>query len=274
MALPISHLPVTYLFVPGNRPDRFAKALASGADAVILDLEDAVDPQDKDAARNAVRTWLGGAPPDGRVLIRINDETTPWFADDLSLLRQPGLAGVMLPKAESADHVTRAADALAPGGVVVPLIETARGLRAVDAIASAQGVQRLAFGTLDFAVDLNLSGDERGLTAPAIAIAVASRCAERAAPIAGVTAAIRDDEALARDLAWARAVGFTAKLCIHPSQVEAARRALAPSEAEVEWARRVLAAAAQAHGAVQVDGRMVDRPVLLKAQSILDRASH
>jgi citrate lyase subunit beta/citryl-CoA lyase len=265
-------LPLTYLFVPGNRPGRFDKALASGADAVILDLEDAVDPVSKNAARAMIRAWLDTAPRDGRVLIRINDEATPWFADDLDLLRHAGVSGVVLPKTESAGQVTQVAGVLAPGGVVVPLIETARGLRAVDAIAAAEGVQRLAFGTLDFAVDLDLSGDERGLGPPAMAIAVASRCADRAGPIAGVTPEIGDDAALARDLAWARAVGFTAKLCIHPRQVDAVRQALAPSDKDLDWARRVLAAAESGAGAVQVDGRMVDRPVLLKAQSILDRA--
>jgi citrate lyase subunit beta/citryl-CoA lyase len=265
-------LPLTYLFVPGNRPDRFDKALGSGADAVILDLEDAVDPAAKDDARAMIRAWLDAAPRDGRVLVRINDEGTPWFTDDLDLLRHAGISGVVLPKAEEAGQVARVAGVLAPGGVVVPLIETARGLRAVDAIAAAECVQRLAFGTLDFAVDLDLSGDEHGLGPPAMAIAVASRCAGRAGPVAGVTPEIGDDAALARDLAWARAFGFTAKLCIHPRQVDAVRRALAPSDQELDWARRVLAAAGSAAGAVQVDGRMVDRPVLLKAQSILDRA--
>jgi citrate lyase subunit beta / citryl-CoA lyase len=267
-------IPVTYLFVPGNRPDRFAKALAAGADAVILDLEDAVDPAGKEAARAAVAAWLDAGPRDAtRVLVRINDDTSPWFEGDLDLIRRVAVSGVVLPKAERAGQVATVAAVLRPGAVIVPLIETARGLHAVDAIAAAEGVQRLAFGTLDFAVDLNLSGDERGLTAPALAIALASRCAEKAPPVAGVTPAIGDDAALAHDLAFARATGFTAKLCIHPEQVAAARAALAPGPDEIDWARRVIAAAAGGAGAVQVDGRMVDRPVLLKARSILDRAS-
>lgn len=276
--LPLAKLPVTYLFVPGNRPDRFDKALGSGADAIVLDLEDAVEPAAKAMARAAIRDWLAAGPRgETPVLVRINDETTPWFVDDLALLYQGGASGVMLPKAESPALVARVGSTIAAaGGVVVPLIESARGLRAVDGIAAADGVQRLAFGTLDFAVDLDLSGDERGLTGPALAIAVASRCADRAPPIAGVTTEIGDDDAIARDMAWARAVGFTAKLCIHPRQVEAVRRAMAPGEAEIAWARRVVAVArtagGDAVGAVQVDGRMVDRPVLLKAQSILDRA--
>jgi citrate lyase subunit beta/citryl-CoA lyase len=266
-------LPITYLFVPGNRPDRFDKALSSGADAVILDLEDAVAPAEKEAARAAIGAWFGAERPESaRVLIRINDDTTPWFEGDLDLLRRVAAMGVMLPKAERAGQIARVAAALCPGGIVVPLIETARGLRAVDGIAAPDPVQRLAFGTLDFAVDLDLSGDERGLLYPATMIALASRCAEKASPIAGVTPAIDDDDALLRDLAFARAVGFTAKLCIHPCQVAAIHRALAPSESEVDWAKRVLAAAEDSAGVVQVDGRMVDRPVLLKARSILDRA--
>jgi citrate lyase subunit beta / citryl-CoA lyase len=266
-------LPITYLFVPGNRPDRFDKALSSGADAIILDLEDAVAAAEKDAARAAIGAWFGtDRTESARVLIRINNDATPWFEDDLGLLRHVGATGVMLPKAERGEQIARVAGALRPGGIVVPLIETARGLRAVDGIAAADPVQRLAFGPLDFAVDLDLSGDEQGLLYPAMMIALASRCAEKAPPIAGVTPAIGDDDALSRDLAFARAVGFTAKLCIHPRQVAAVRRALAPSESEVEWARRVLAAAEDSAGVVQVDGRMVDRPVLLKARSILDRA--
>ena len=150
------------------------------------------------------------------------------------------------------------------------LIETARGLRAVDEIAAADGVQRLAFGTLDFAADLDLSGDERGLIQPAMMIALASRCAEKAAPI-GCHPAI-DDDALKRDLDFARAFGFTAKLCIHPRQVAAVRRHW-PHSGGTGLARRVIAAAEAGTGAVQVDGRMVDRPVLLKAHAILDRAN-
>jgi citrate lyase subunit beta/citryl-CoA lyase len=262
---------VSYLFVPGSRPDRFAKALAAGADAVILDLEDAVAPEAKPTARDAVGAWLqaSGAAAPG-VLVRVNDAGTPWFADDLAMMQRTGARGLMLPKAEHTGPVERAAAALGRDGRVIALIETACGLQSVHAIAGAAGVERLALGTLDLALDLNLSGDSRGLLYPAALLALASRCAGKAAPVAGVTPAIGDDEALARDLDFARAVGFTAKLCVHPRQVEAVHRAFAPSAAEIEWARRVIAAAAGC-GALQVDGSMVDRPVLAKAQAILDR---
>jgi citrate lyase subunit beta/citryl-CoA lyase len=266
-------LPVTYLFVPGHRPERFDKAVQAGADAVILDLEDAVEPSLKDEARAAVRAWLSTRSDGPPALVRINDATTPWFASDLEALSQTAAPGVVLSKAEDPAQIDVLARVLPEHGAILPLIESARGLRAVEAIASAPKVQRLVFGTLDFAVDLELSGDQRGLTPAALALSVASRCAGLAAPVAGVTAALNDDDALANDVAWARAVGFTAKLCIHPRQVEPVRRRLGPSDEECAWARRVLSAALTSGGTFQVDGRMVDRPVLLKAQSILDRAS-
>jgi len=267
-------LPLTYLFVPGIRPERFDKALASGADAVILDLEDAVSPGDKDNARHEIALWMTTrTPAPDRVVVRINDSTTRWFAADLELISQSGIRLAMLPKAESPAQVDAVRAALPPDGHILPLIETARGVGNADAIAQAGGVQRLAFGTLDYAVDLDLSGDERGLIYPSACIASASRCADLAPPIAGVTASVDSEAGLLADLAFARAFGFAAKMCIHPKQVATIRDALRPTAAELEWARRVLAAAAAGQGAIQIDGKMVDRPVLLKAQTILERTS-
>ena len=265
-------LPVTYLFVPGNRPERFDKALASGADAVILDLEDAVSPDDKDRARANVRQWIDAHRESAdRVVVRINDRTSRWFDGDLALLRQGGLRLAMLPKAEAAEEIGLLRAALPPDGAVLPLIETARGVENLNAVATAQGVLRLTFGTLDYAVDLDLSGDERGLAYPAARIALASRCAGLPAPIAGVTPAVDDEPRLLADVAFARAFGFGAKLCIHPRQVAVIHKALLPTAAEIDWAKRVIEAAEGAAGAVKVDGRMADRPVLLKARAILDR---
>ena len=179
----------------------------------------------------------------------------------------------MLPKAESAAQIDHVMAALRTEGRVLPLIETARGVHNVDAIAAAKGVARLVFGTLDYGVDLDTSGDERGLIYAGSRIVIASRCAGIASPVAGVTPALDDEPRLLADLAFARALGFGAKLAIHPRQVAAIRDALRPNAAEVDWARRVLAASAGAQGAVQVDGKMVDRPVLLKARAVLDRAT-
>jgi citrate lyase subunit beta/citryl-CoA lyase len=267
-----SKLPSTYLCVPGNRADRCDKALASKADAVIVDLEDAVAPADKASARASFGAWYRGAGLPARVLLRINDETTPWFEDDVAVVRDAGVRGVVLPKAESVAQVDRVASALPGDGFVIALVETAKGIVGIDALARASRLQRIAFGTLDYALDVDLTGDERGLLYPSSRIALASRAAGIASPIAGVTPDIGDESKLLGDLAFARACGFGAKLCIHPKQVHAIHVALRPTEAEIAWARRVAAAVESGAGVVQLDGRMVDRPVIAKAKRILDLA--
>ena len=266
--------PRTYLFVPGDRPERFDKALASGADAVVLDLEDAVAPNDKPRARDAVAQRLQAATADehARFVVRINDESSAEFDADMAMLAACNTALVMLPKAERAATVARVR-AACPGIAVLALIETARGVLNAEALAEAEGVQRLVFGTIDFALDLGLSGDPLGFDFAASRLALASRAAGLAAPVAGVTPDIGDPAPLLADLQRARAHGYTAKLCIHPKQVALIHTALQPTAAELDWAQRVLAAAQGAAGAVQVDGRMVDKPVLQRAQTLLQRAA-
>ena len=266
--------PRTYLFVPGDRPERFDKALASGADAVVLDLEDAVAYDDKPRAREAVAQRLQAATADGRtrLVVRINDASTAEFDVDLAMLAACNAAFVMLPKAERPATVAQVR-AACPGMAVLALIETARGVLNAEALAEAEGVQRLVFGTIDFALDLGLSGDPLGLDFAASRLALASRAAGLDAPVAGVTPDITDPAPLLADLQRALAHGYTAKLCIHPKQVTLIHTALQPSSAELDWAQRVLSAAQGAAGAVQVDGRMVDKPVLQRAQALLRRAA-
>jgi citrate lyase subunit beta/citryl-CoA lyase len=270
-------IPRSYLFVPGNRAERFDKALASGADAVVLDLEDAVTPDDKAIARDAVARCLRAADgaPNQRLVVRINGQDTPWFADDLVMLAATRARCVMLPKAEAVATVARVG-AACPGIALLALIESARGVLHAEALAAADGVQRLVFGTLDFALDLDLVDDPAagpvGLDAAASRLAWASRAAGLPAPVAGVTADIHDAALLRADFARARAHGFGAKLCIHPQQVAWVHEALRPAEAEIEWAQRVIAAAAATQGAVQLDGRMIDRPVVERARRLLQRA--
>ncbi len=272
-----SQLPRTYLFVPGDRPERFVKALSSGADAVVLDLEDAVSQDAKAAARAAVSSFLSSSPALSRVVVRINAETTPWFDDDLALLaRHPG-AALMLPKAERAQTLA-SLQARCPGTAVLALVESAVGVLAAQVLAAAPGVQRLVFGTLDYALDMALEGELAttvGLDFAASQLALASRAAGLASPVAGVTPAIDDEALLCAELARARAHGFGAKLCIHPKQVALVHAALAPSAEELLWAQRVLQAVAGAKdgqpGAVQLDGRMVDKPVIERARRIAAR---
>jgi len=254
----------SYLFVPGNRPERFAKALASGAHAVIVDLEDAVPPAQKEAARAALAEWLTAAQP---VFVRINAAGTPWFDDDARLCSRPGVAGVVLPKAESAEAIDAVRSRVGERVAVLPLVETARGLWNVLVIARA-GVSRLVFGSIDYQADLGMTDDE--LVHARSQLVLASRVAEIDSPVDGVTTSIDDAVALHRDTLRARTLGLGAKLCIHPKQVPVVNEAFRPTEAEIEWARRVVEADAAANGAaVAVDGRMVDRPVLLKARAIL-----
>ena len=222
--------PRTYLFVPGNRPERFAKALASGADAVVLDLEDAVAPTAKAEARDAIAQL--GRDSRARPTARASScaSTTPQsagFADDLRLLRDARIAGVMLPKAESAAQVD-AVRAAVPDARVLALIESARGVANAHDVAGAAGVARLVFGTLDFALDLDLdiADSSEGLAHAASVLAIASRVAGLPAPVAGVTPQIDDEPRLLADLAWSRRHGFGAKLCIHPRQVAPIHAAL------------------------------------------------
>ncbi|HEX6703808.1 MAG TPA: CoA ester lyase [Albitalea sp.] len=268
-------IPRTYLFVPGNRPGRFAKALASGADAIVLDLEDAVAAAAKGEARDAIAQWSREAaePDRARIVVRINDTQSAGFADDLQLLRDARLADVMLPKAESAAQV-QAVRAAVPDARVLALIESARGVANAHEMAGAAGVVRLVFGTLDYALDLDLdiTDNAEGLAHAASVLAIASRVAGLPAPVAGVTPRIDDEPRLLADLAWSRRHGFGAKLCIHPRQIAPIHAAFAPSAQAIDWARRVLAADAASPGAAQLDGRMIDRPVVLQAQRTLQRA--
>ncbi len=261
----------SYLFVPGNKPERFDKALASGADAVIIDLEDAVEPDAKVAAREAIAQWVSPGHP---VLVRINARNTPWFEADAALGALNGVAGIVLPKAERADDVC-AAVALARRRVpVYPLIERARGMWNALEVAKAPHVERLLFGTLDFIVDMGMSDDGVSLNHFRSQLTLISRVAGIESPVDGVTPDIHDGERIERDALNGRQLGFGGKLCIHPKQIRFVHTCFRPSADEVRWARRVLDATRDANGGVvTVDGKMVDRPVLLRATRIAELAA-
>ena len=263
----------SFLFVPGHRPERFAKALASGADAVIIDLEDAVPLDAKDTARSALLSaWADfDADQRARLLVRVNPAGTTWHEADLAAVASlSGLGALMLPKAENPQQLEHAFTAC--GVPVLPLIESAEGVGQMDAIARASGVLRLGLGHIDLQADLRIicGPDEAEIAPIRLAMVVASRRAHLPAPVDGVTTATTDADVLARDAQRSRRFGFGAKLCIHPAQVAGVHQALAPTEAECDWACRVLAAeVAAGGGAFSVDGKMVDPPVLLLARQIL-----
>jgi citrate lyase subunit beta/citryl-CoA lyase len=257
----------SYLFVPANRPDRFVKALQSGADAVIVDLEDAVPAQLKAEARSTLAAWLSEQHP---VYVRVNGPGTEWHDDDVRALMRPGLRGLVLPKAQDAAQVSGLSGKLQGSATLLPIIESAQGLFNAQEIARCPRVERLAFGHLDFQRDLGIEGEEDELLYARSHLVLASRLAGVAAPLDGVTAALDDTVKLSHDVERARRLGFGGKLCIHPRQIEWVNHGFLPSEKDVEWARRVLAAAdAAGGGAVRMGGEMVDAPVIARAQHIL-----
>ena len=267
----MSALPRSYLFVPGNRPERFDKAYAAGADAVILDLEDAVQPDQKVTARAAVLAAVSAHPSWG-AWVRVNGSDTAWFHGDLgALVGQPGVAGIVLPKAETREQIGAVLANAHPALNVLPIVETARGFANLTELCGSPQVQRIVFGTLDFQVDLGIDGEGEELHLFRSQIVLASRLARIGAPVDGVSTTIADAAAVEAEARRGRRFGFGGKLCIHPKQIEAVHRAYAWSDAEVEWARRVLAAVEASHGsAVAVDGKMVDMPVILKARRVLE----
>lgn len=264
------------LFVPGSRPDRFAKALAAGADAVIVDFEDAVEEPLKRQARDNLAAFLN-ENPQASVWVRVNAPSHAEHGDDLGFCRQhAGVAGVLLPKVESAAHV---AAVWQTGKPVLPIIESAKGLLALEQIAHAEGVERLSFGGLDLALDLNLNSGTHAaqmfLDQARMSVQLHSRGADLLPPLDGVHPAIGDPQGLHRAIRHAYDMGYGGALCIHPAQVPVIHAALTPSADDLNWAQKVIkaSAAAKGAGAFQLEGQMVDAPVLLRAQRLLALAA-
>jgi citrate lyase subunit beta / citryl-CoA lyase len=255
----------TLLFVPGDRPERFPKAVASGADLVVLDLEDAVAPEAKNAARASVAAALSEG---GRYAVRINAVGTRWFDDDLAMVATHDCA-VMVPKAEDPATLAGIAAALPDSAPLVALLETAAGVLAAPAVAASPGVSRLALGSFDLAAQLGVEPTDRtALQVARSALVLASAAAGLSSPVDGVTGAVSDDALLVEETDHARRMGFGARLCIHPRQVPLVAQALKPSEAQLAWARAVLAASSSS-GVAVVAGEMVDKPVLDRARRLL-----
>ncbi len=251
-----------FLFVPGDRPERFAKATLSGADVIIIDLEDAVPAAHKPQARHEAVSWLDSG---GAAVVRVNAPGTEWFEEDVATIA-PVADGLMIPKAECAEDWKRAGDV-----PVIPLIETAGGIERALKILSARTVVRPAFGSIDLAAQLGIDpNDRQALLFARSRLCLAAAAARRSAPIDGVTTAVRDAAVLRGDVEQAASLGMTAKLCIHPAQVPLTRELFKPSPAQVEWARSVVAAVGDGVGLV--DGHMVDAPVLARARGLLTQA--
>lgn len=277
------------LFAPGNHARRREKAFECGADVVILDLEDAVPPPEKAEARAAVAAMLA-APRSARAWVRVNGVDTPWCWADLDALVRAGLDGIVVPKIEEpgqlriVDWVVSQLErerGLAPGGIeLIALIETARGVAAAPAIATAcLRLSRLSWGIADYSLDIGLdaSDDEAELAWVRAALVQASRVAGLEPPVDSVVVQVRDGERFRASAQRGRRAGLRGKLCLHPDQVPLANEVFSPAAAEIERARAIVAAfeAAEQGGsaAVSVDGEFVDYPVVARARALIDLAN-
>lgn len=279
----------SFLFAPGNHARRVEKALSLDADAVILDLEDAVAIAEKPAAREAVAVSLVQSRR-GWLYVRVNAADTDFCYADLVTVVRPGLDGVILPKVESPATLATIEWLLfqlerergLPKGAVdlIPIIETARGLDRLPAIlAAATRVRRVAFGAGDFTLDVNMtwSRSETELAHARAAIVTASRAAELEAPLDTVWVDLADREGLEASAQTALGLGFQGKMCIHPDQIAVVNRVFSPTDAEIAFAERVAAAFAGAEAAgsaaIQLDGKFIDYPIVYRAQRVLRRAN-
>lgn len=256
---------VVPLFVPANRPERFVRAAASGADAIVLDLEDAVPADAKDEARRSLRADFTEHP----VVVRVNGIGTAWHQDDVAAAIALPVAGIMLPKAEMGPGLGRFCAVVGRHLPLIALIESARGLADVREIAALPGIERLSFGSVDFCADLGCAHTREALLSARCELVLASRRAGKLPPLDGVTTSLHDSKLAQEDAHHARDLGFGGKLAIHPSQIGPIRVGLRPDEKEIAWALRVLASA---EGAVAVDGAMVDEPVRVRARAVLARS--
>jgi citrate lyase subunit beta/citryl-CoA lyase len=279
----------SFLFAPGNHPRRVEKALTLDADAVILDLEDAVATAEKVATRAAIAAALT-RPRSGPLYVRVNAADTEFCCGDLVAVVQPGLDGIILPKVESPatlttiDWVVRQIErerGIEEGGAdLIPIIETARGLAHLDAIlATGTRVKRIAFGAGDFTLDVNMQWkrDEAELAYARARIVTASRAAGLEAPLDTVWVDLQDAEGLEASTRAALACGFQGKMCIHPNQVTVVNNVFTPSDDEITFAERVVAAfeKAEAEGisSIQLDGKFIDYPIVYRAQRVLEKIS-
>lgn len=270
---------LTALYVPGDRPDRFDKAARSGADVVILDLEDAVAPAHKDGARDAVVAWLGARPADGGVplvQVRVNAPRSPWFDADLAAVTaSKGLASVRLPKTESVADVHTVADVVGSGLVVHAMLESALGVENAFVIASHPAVATVALGEADLASDLGVE-DDTGLAWARSRVVIAARAAGLPAPMMAVYPRLSDDAGLAASCRTGRTLGFVGRTAIHPRQLQIIVAGFRPSADEVTHAGSVVDALSMAgiEGAgvaVLPSGEMLDAAMLGRAHEVLDR---
>ncbi|WP_339098837.1 CoA ester lyase [Pectobacterium brasiliense] len=281
----------TYLFVPGNAPHRFQHAVCCGADAVIFDLEDAVHPDEKNQARENIIQWDKNDTPVSEInckrYIRLNKFGSVEFSEDIEFLNRlnnkeklrnnaqskhkTAKWEIVLPKIESAEMLHDAREMINSNRSetvnIIAIIETAQGLHHAEEICAA-GVERVAFGSLDFSLDIHCDQSLYALLYARSRIVLASRLADLPPPIDCVNPDFTHHDRVLADALHARSLGFSAKLCIHPSQIDAVQQAFATDRSKIDWAKQVLKAAEHSY-AFQINGEMVDLPVIEQARQLL-----
>lgn len=268
------------LFAPAVRPDLLRKMPRTGADAIVIDLEDATPPDAKDAGRVEMRSAVADLASQLPILVRVNDDTTPWHDDDLDSLPTEGLAGIVVPKIETIAGLDSLATRLTDRGLDMPVIggvETALGVADARPLLAHDVVSAAYFGAEDFIADLGgvrtASNDEVAYARAQVALA--GRLAD-VTVIDQIVADFTDDDRCLQECLQARAMGYDGKLCIHPSQVAIANEAFLPSSEEIDRARRLLEAyddaKAQGVASVAFEGQMVDEPVARQARRVLAQA--
>jgi citrate lyase subunit beta / citryl-CoA lyase len=280
----------TWMFVPGIDHRKMAKARDLGADVLIYDLEDAVSINEKQMAREMVREEISSLTISNFTkYVRINAINTPYFHDDLHEVVDEKINGIMLPKAESAQDLIflngiisqmEKKRGIPEGSIkIIPLIESAIGLyRAYDIATSVKRVNRLAFGSMDFMLDIKVQSTKEGteILYARSQLVVVSRAAGIEAPIDTVFIDIKDTESLKKETNLVKQLGFKGKLVIHPSQIEIVNGLFNPTKEEIEESKLIVAAfeksSSEGIGAIQVHGKMVDQPIVESAKKILQMA--
>ncbi|HUS53268.1 MAG TPA: CoA ester lyase [Thermohalobaculum sp.] len=275
----------TWLFAPGNHPRKVEKVFGTGADVAILDLEDAVAVAKKEAARGPVAAALA-LPRSCRAYVRVNALDTGYTFGDLEAVAGPGLDGIVLPKVERAADIQMVdwvigslerKNGLAPGSIdLMPILESGRGIAGARQICGAAGrLKRVSFGAGDYTRDMGMEWTmtEHEIDAARAEVVLASRINDLEPPVDTVFIHIREHDAFRASCIRVRQSGFQGKLCIHPDQVGLANAAFTPTEQEVSWARKIVAAFREAEAAgsasIQVDGYFIDYPIVEKAERMV-----
>lgn len=258
--------PIAPLFVPGNQPERFAKAATSDADAIIIDLEDSVDCDDKAAARKNVSNQGGSEKP---VFVRINSRSSEFWSADIAAVSGAAIAGIMIPKCDGADDIRALRGALGYDLPVIALVESAAGFSNLRTLCTTPNLLCIAFGSLDYSLDVGCDPSWEALLYARSQLVLECRIGNLPPPIDGVTPILNDQETLRTNIKRAQGLGFGGSLAIHPIQTRIILDAFSPSKSEIEWAKKVVEITNSALGATKIDGTMIDRPVIERAKRIL-----